>query len=116
MATQTDIPKLGADVVSLLARLRRRIRMYVWAEGLSLALLWLGATFWIGLAIDYLPVLMGASEMPRVPRLILLAIDRGRSWPTCCTGGCFSGHLPVCPIRAWRSCWNDVSGVSATDS
>jgi hypothetical protein len=73
MATQTDIPKLGADVVSLLARLRRRIRIYVWAEGLSLALLWLGATFWIGLAIDYLPVLMGASEMPRVPRLILLA-------------------------------------------
>ena len=73
MATQTDLPKPGADVVGLLARLRRRIRLYVWAEGLSLALLWLGATFWISLAIDYLPVLMGASEMPRAPRLILLA-------------------------------------------
>ncbi len=74
MATQTDIRNWEPTSSSLLARLRRRIRMYVWAEGLSLALLWLGATFWIGLAIDYLPVLMGASEMPRVPRLILLAI------------------------------------------
>ena len=60
MAAHTDLPELGADVLSLLAQLRRRIRMYVWVEGLSLALLWLGATFWIGLAIDYLPVLLGA--------------------------------------------------------
>ena len=74
MATHTEHPELGADVLSLLAQLRRRIRMYVWVEGLSLALLWLGTTFWIGLAIDYLPVLMGASEMPRVPRLVLLAV------------------------------------------
>ncbi|MHB8970384.1 MAG: hypothetical protein ACYC3X_12665 [Pirellulaceae bacterium] len=74
MTTQTNHPELGADVLSLLAQLRRRIRMYVWVEGLSLALLWLGATFWIGLAVDYLPVLMGASEMPRTARLVLLAI------------------------------------------
>jgi hypothetical protein len=72
MATPTELPKLGADVTTLLARLRRRIRLYVWAEGIALALWWLGATFWIGLAIDYLPVLMGASEMPRAPRLVLL--------------------------------------------
>ncbi|MHB0956153.1 MAG: hypothetical protein ACYC0X_07200 [Pirellulaceae bacterium] len=72
MAAHTDRLELGADVRALLARLRRRIRIYVWVEGLSLALLWLGATFWMGLAIDYLPVLLGASEMPRPARLILL--------------------------------------------
>lgn len=73
MATQTDPLQLDTDLVGLLARLRRRIRLYVWVEGLALACLWLGATFWIGLAIDYLPVLMGASEVPRAPRLVMLA-------------------------------------------
>ena len=72
MATQTDMPNWEPSPRCW--RLRRRIRLYVWVEGLSLALLWLGATFWIGLAIDYLPVLLGASEMPRMPRLILLAL------------------------------------------
>ena len=74
MATRTDISPLGTDIRSLLDRLRWRIRIYIWIEGISLALLWLGATFWIGLAIDYLPVLVGASEMPRGARLVLLAI------------------------------------------
>jgi len=74
MATQTDTPKLSTEVVTLLAALRRRIRAYVWVEGIALALFWLGATFWIGLAIDYLPVLLGASEMPRVPRLVMLSV------------------------------------------
>lgn len=46
--------------------------MYVWLEGLAVALIWLGLTFWIALAIDYLPVLVGASEMPRVARAVLL--------------------------------------------
>ena len=70
MATPTDIPgtpHLAADIRSVLARLRRRIRAYVWIDGLALGVIWLGATFWIGLAIDYLPVTLGASEMPRAP-------------------------------------------------
>ncbi len=74
MATQTEVPPLGGHVRMLLAQLRRRIRIYVCLEGLLLALFWLGLTFWIGLAIDYLPVLVGASEMPRPARAVMLAI------------------------------------------
>lgn len=74
MATQTDQPKLSVDVAALLDRLRRRIRLYVWIEGVALAILWLGLTFWIGLVLDYIPVLLGATEMPRIPRLFLLAL------------------------------------------
>jgi hypothetical protein len=44
----------------------------VWLEGLAVALVWLGLTFWVALAIDYLPVLVGASEMPMAARAVLL--------------------------------------------
>ncbi|MCP4192103.1 MAG: hypothetical protein GY768_15940 [Planctomycetaceae bacterium] len=67
-------PPLPPSVASLLGRLRRRIRWYVWLEGITLAIVWLSLTFWIGLAIDYLPVLAGASEMPRPARLVLLLL------------------------------------------
>ena len=56
----------------LLAGLRWRIRLYVWLEGLALAVIWLGLMFWISLGLDYLPVLVGASEMPAVARGVLL--------------------------------------------
>ena len=39
-----------------------------------MAAIWLGAMFWVGLAIDYLPVLLGASEMPWNARLNLLLL------------------------------------------
>ncbi len=58
----------------MLGDVRQRIRRYVWLEGLAIALVWLAVTFWIGLALDYLPVRMGASEMPVVARGVLLAI------------------------------------------
>src|SRR5215211_280983 len=64
---------LSSDLQSLLAGLRWRIRLYIWAEGLALAGIWLGAMFWIGFGLDYLPVLMGASEMPVAARAVLLA-------------------------------------------
>jgi hypothetical protein len=63
-------PRIGA----VLARLRWRIRAYVWLEGLALGCLWLGLTFWVALALDYLPVLVGASEMPRLARAVLLVL------------------------------------------
>ena len=69
---QTD--KLPAEITSILKRLQSRIRRYVILEGLAIAVVWLGLTFWLGLALDYLPVLMGASEMPRMARLFLLLI------------------------------------------
>ncbi|HEY2415637.1 MAG TPA: hypothetical protein VGI40_25565 [Pirellulaceae bacterium] len=75
MATTYPDIALTPDLASLLAGLRRRIRVYIWAEGIALALIWLGLMFWFGLALDYLPVLMGASEMPIVPRAVLLAAN-----------------------------------------
>src|SRR5262245_13501620 len=73
-STYPDIA-LTTDLASLLAGLRRRIRLYIWAEGIALALIWLGLMFWFSLALDYLPVLMGASEMPVAPRAVLLAAN-----------------------------------------
>jgi hypothetical protein len=65
---------LDPRIEALLAGLRWRIRAYVWLEGISLALIWFGLTFWIGLALDYLPVLAGASEMPREARAVVLLV------------------------------------------
>lgn len=70
----TTPEQLDPHLHSLLSGLRRRIRAYVWLEGLSLGLIWLGLTFWIGLALDYLPVLAGANEMPLAARAVVLAI------------------------------------------
>lgn len=69
--TATGIPP---EIATLLRRLRWRIRAYVWLEGLSVAAVWLCATFWVGLALDYLPVLAGVGEMPRPARLVLLVL------------------------------------------
>jgi hypothetical protein len=74
VTNQTASPPLPAEIRSLLAGLRWRIRAYVWLEGLAVALIWLGLTFWIGLGLDYLPVLAGANEMPRGARLLLLVV------------------------------------------
>lgn len=62
------------EIRSLLRGLRWRIRAYVWLQGISLAIAWLALTFWIGLALDYLPVLAGVGEMPRGARLVLLLV------------------------------------------
>lgn len=61
----------------MLQRLRSRIRLYVWLEGISLGIVWLGFMFWIGLAIDYLPVLVGANELAQGARGILLVLVGG---------------------------------------
>ena len=63
-----------AEIRNVIARLRSRIRAYVWLEGIAAAVIWFGLTFWAGLALDYLPVLVGSSEMPRAARLTLLVI------------------------------------------
>src|SRR3954466_14940706 len=64
---------LPSDLQALLAGLRWRIRLYIWAEGLALAAICVGLMFWVGFGLDYLPVLIGASEMPVQPRAVLLA-------------------------------------------
>ncbi|GAG03081.1 unnamed protein product, partial [marine sediment metagenome] len=51
-----------------LAALRRRIRRYVWLEGLTTAVAWLGVAFWGSLAIDWL------FEPPPLVRGVLLGL------------------------------------------
>lgn len=81
MASVAQPNELHPTLRRLLAGLRWRIRCYVWLEGLSLALVWLGLMFWIGFALDYLPVLAGSHEMPRGARLALLAVvAAGLGW------------------------------------
>ena len=41
---------LATEITSVLTRLRRAIRAYVWIDGLALAGIWLGLTFWVGLS------------------------------------------------------------------
>lgn len=65
---------LDPRLTELLAGLRGRIRRFVvWDSVLTLLGLVLAA-FWIGLALDYLPVILGGTEMPRLARLILLIL------------------------------------------
>jgi len=56
MATSPPLTpqRLEPPLESLLARLRRRIRAYVWADGVAAALVVLGAGFWLSLALDWL--------------------------------------------------------------
>lgn len=75
--TSPTLAPLAADVQSVLGGLRWRIRLYVWVEGLALAAIWLGLTFWIALGLDYLPVIVGASEMPLAARAVLLLVMAG---------------------------------------
>jgi len=72
MATATQ--PLTPEMRRLLSALRMRIRLYVWLEGLALAVIWLGATFWIGLGIDYGLVRIGAGELPVAIRVVFLAV------------------------------------------
>ncbi|TWU60790.1 hypothetical protein Poly51_10710 [Rubripirellula tenax] len=65
---------LDPKLTSLLENLRSRVRRYVvWDSVLALATVILAA-FWIGLALDYLPVQLGGTEMPRLARMMLLAV------------------------------------------
>lgn len=67
-----DLPP--RPVLQLLDELRRRIRWYVVLEGISMLVVWLVLAFWVGMALDYLPVLVGANEMPRQARAVILTV------------------------------------------
>lgn len=64
--------QLAPEIRATLVGVRWRIRAYILLEGLLTALLWVGVAFWITLALDYLPILVGASELPRGVRGVLL--------------------------------------------
>ena len=65
---------LSEDLQSLLSSLRQRIRRYVVLDSLLAIAAVILAAFWIGLAIDYLPITVGGSEMPRSARAVLMLI------------------------------------------
>jgi hypothetical protein len=73
-STARSRPALPPQVTRLLVALRKRIRWYVAVEGLGLLVAWLGLSFWVGMAADYLPVMAGSSEMPPTARALLLAV------------------------------------------
>ena len=70
-------PHPARPIRSALAALRTRLRLYVVTEGIALAVVWLGFAFLAGFALDYLPILLGANEMPRAARLLLLLLIVG---------------------------------------
>jgi hypothetical protein len=75
--------ELAPSIRSALAGVRRRIGLFIWTEAVAMAIIWAGLTFWLALALDYFPVLVWASEMPRAPRACLLALMvAGLAWVT----------------------------------
>ena len=64
---------LPPEIRQLLAQTRTRVRRYVVGQGLALAIAWFLGTFWVCWALDYLPVRVGANEMPVAARAVLLA-------------------------------------------
>ncbi|HUT11490.1 MAG TPA: hypothetical protein VMY42_13395 [Thermoguttaceae bacterium] len=55
MATTTveAPPRIAPRVEAVLGALRRRIRAYIWVQGLASAAAWVGVAFWISLAGDW---------------------------------------------------------------
>ncbi len=60
-------PQLEPSIGAALESLRRRIRRYVWLEGLATAVAWLGVAFWLSLAVDWF------FEPPSIVRGLILA-------------------------------------------
>ena len=65
---------LDPSLNSLLQTLRSRIRRYIVCDSLLAVLALVLSAFWIGLALDYLPVQLGGTEMPRLARTLLLGV------------------------------------------
>ena len=66
--------QLDPQLASLLQSLRRRVRRYIVWDSLLAILVVILAAFWIGLGLDFLPVQLGGTEMPRSARSVLLII------------------------------------------
>ena len=67
--------QLTTRITDLLESVRQRIRRYVWIEGIAVAIAWVVGIYWIAFALDYLPVRLGANEMPATARMTLLVIS-----------------------------------------
>jgi hypothetical protein len=67
------MPLLDPQLRDLLASLRGRVRRYIVTDSLLALLALVLCAFWFGLAVDFLPVRLGGTEMPRSARKLLLA-------------------------------------------
>ena len=65
---------LPSHIHGMLAELRRRIRMYVWLEGLALGVIWLALTFWLAMLVDFVILVrwLGISELSQPARVVVL--------------------------------------------
>ena len=108
------IPLCNPDLQSLLAGCGGEFVSISGLEGLALAVIWLGAMFWIGFGLDYLPVLMGASEMPAVARGRAARSRRAWRWPSSSTAGFSAARLCGWATAAWRCSWSGDSAAFTT--
>jgi hypothetical protein len=67
--------EVAPSIESLLSGLRRRIRSYVWIQGVALAVAWLGLAFWITLALDW-----SIEPPPLFRALVLVAVGAVLLW------------------------------------
>lgn len=65
-------PKMHPKLQTLLSRLRHRVRRYIIWDSFLIVAAALLAAFWIAFLVDYLPVRIGGSEMPRSARSVVL--------------------------------------------
>jgi hypothetical protein len=64
----------SSQLKQVLDQLRSRLRAYVIVEGCAVVAIWLISLFLVGLAIDYLPVLVGLTELPKPLRIFFLIV------------------------------------------
>lgn len=65
--------QLDPQLRALLASIRRQVRQYIFADSLLAVSALVLLAFWIGCLIDYLPVRLGGTEMPRSARALWLS-------------------------------------------
>ncbi|QDT12989.1 polyketide synthase [Planctomycetes bacterium K23_9] len=68
---------LDPQLATLLGSLRERVRRYVIWDSVLAILAVLLIAFWLGLAMDYVPVMLGGTEMPLLARTLLLLVVAG---------------------------------------
>ena len=66
--------QLPLEICGLFTRLRSQIRKHVLVEGLALLAVWIVATFWVAVSIDYIPVWFGWRELPVAVRTGMLSL------------------------------------------
>lgn len=64
--------QLDPQLRAILASVRRQIRQYIVLDSLLAIVAFMLLAFWLGLLIDFLPVRLGGTEMPRSARAVLL--------------------------------------------